>query len=79
MSGWQPIKTVPEGRHVLLWFPKGERGNGGMEAATVFWEDGRIKGGWTHGGPNSGSDWDFREDPTMWRHLPDIPSQDEAP
>lgn len=76
MSEWQPIETVPEGEHVLLWFPKGERGNGGIECATIFKGDTIHPSGmsfWTHGGPNSGSDWDPEEAPTHWQPLPDPP------
>lgn len=74
MDNWQPIATVPEGQHVLLWFPNGERGIGGMECATVFRDNGKLdNGGWTHGGPNSGLDWEFCEPPTHWMPLPDPP------
>lgn len=73
MSNWQPIETLPEGVHVLLWFPKGERGIGGMETATVYREpDGPSRCGyafWTHGGPNAGSEWDTDEAPTLWMHI----------
>ncbi len=83
MPGWEPIATVPEGTHVLLWFPLGERGVGGMETAMVFRGYPDNPGGlsyWTHGGPNSGSDWEPREPPTHWRHLPDLPAlSDPAP
>jgi hypothetical protein len=75
MMDWQPIETVPEGEHVLLYWAYGERGNGGMEAATVYWEDGRSKlGYWTHGGPNSGIDWGSDELPTHWMPLPEPPA-----
>jgi len=74
---WQPIETLPMGEHVLLWFPKGERGVGGMECATVFVEDdgfGKIWYFWTEGGPNSGSDWSAPEAPTRWMRLPPPPT-----
>jgi hypothetical protein len=76
-DGWRPIDTVPDGEHVLLWFPDGERGIGGIEAATVFHkDDGSLDHhGWTHGGPNSGSDWEFCEQPTRWRPLPAPPQR----
>lgn len=73
---WQPISEAPEGEHVLLWFPKGERGIGGVECGT-FWRepDGSIECFWTHGGPNSGGDWEARdgEQPTHWQPLPRPP------
>lgn len=72
---WQPIASVPAGEHVLLYFPNGERGVGGIEAATVFPDNGDgLTGGWTHGGPNSGSDWEFCERPTHWMPLPEPPA-----
>lgn len=83
LAGWQPIETVPEGEHVLLWFPKGEKGNGGMECARLYREsDGGLPpGGWTHGGPNSGSDWDWGYDdmPTHWMPLPAPPAAPRQP
>lgn len=36
---WRPIETLSYGEHVLLWFPRGERGNGGMETATIYEDD----------------------------------------
>lgn len=73
---WQPIETLPEAEHVALWFPKGERGVGGIECATVYLEGdgGFSKTGmafWTHGGPNAGTDWEPRneEKPTRWARL----------
>lgn len=75
-GSWQPIETLPEGEHILLWFPNGERGVGGMETGTVFrnYDDGSLdSGAWTHGGPNSGSDWEFCEPPTLWMPLPEPP------
>lgn len=77
MLDWQPIETVPEGEHVLLYFPTGERGHGGIEAATVVPSCGDLKTGWTHGGPNSGLDWAFCEEPTHWMPLPAPPSAAE--
>ena len=79
MLDWQPIETLPEGEHVALYFLHGEKGAGGIECATVFFEpDGFSPTGmafWTHGGPNSGSDWEPRdgERPTFWARL--IPPQ----
>lgn len=69
------IATYPFGHHALLWFPEGEKGVGGWEAATCYEPDpgGVIDHGWTHGGPNSGSDWEFVEPPTLWARLPDPP------
>lgn len=68
---WHPIETLPEGEHVALFFPDGERGGGGVEMATVFTDDGRWSY-WTHGGPNSGLDWEPHNDerPTMWMKVP---------
>lgn len=71
---WQPMKTALDGEHILLWFPNGERGIGGIEAATIYRNsDGQWDCGWTHGGPNSGSDWELSEQPTHWMPLPDPP------
>ena len=70
---WQPIGTLPVGEHVALYFPKGERGVGGIECATVFVDDISPTGMsfWTHGGPNSGSDWEPAdgERPTHWARI----------
>ncbi len=81
MNDWQPIETVPEGVHVLLWFPSGEKGGGGIEAATVFWVSrdqssflGRQRlSYWSHGGPGYGRSWFPEEDATFWRELPAAP------
>lgn len=71
---WQPIDTYQDGDFVLFWFPNGEKGRGGKETAMAFRDDdGLIRDGWTHGGPNSGSDFEFCEPPTMWCRLPDDP------
>lgn len=73
-DAWQPIETYEDGTHVLFWFPNGEKGIGGIEAATAYRDkDGLITGGWTHGGPNSGLDFDFPESPTHWQALPEPP------
>jgi hypothetical protein len=69
-----PIDTYPAGHHALFWFPDGEKGVGGWEAATCYPDPGKPPDrGWTHGGPNSGSDWEFCEPPTHWARLPDPP------
>jgi len=74
MTDWQPISTYNEGDFVIFWFPNGERGNGGMDMAMAWREnDGSIISGWSHGGPNSGLDFDFCEPPTMWCWPPDDP------
>jgi hypothetical protein len=68
---WQPIETLPEGFHVALYFPEGERGGpGGIEMGTVFFNDGDWSY-WTHGSANSGSDWfpANNEKPTMWMRI----------
>lgn len=71
---WQPIETYEDGDYVLFWFPEGDRGNGAMEPAMIFHDDdGSVAAAWTEGGPNSGSDIFFDEDPTMWCRLPDPP------
>lgn len=77
MTGWQKIETLPEAEHVMLWFPDGERGIGGIECATVFFGE-RPEDEWsywTHGGPNSGIDWYPRnnERPSHWMPLPEPP------
>ena len=76
-GSWQPISTAKEGVHVLLWFPTGERGLGGIECGTLYFNDANAPGGiniWTHGGPNAGSDWQMDEPPTHWMPLPDPPN-----
>ena len=76
MTKWRPIDTVPEGEQVLVWFERGQRGVGAMECAVVFKGDANAPGGyslWTHGGPNSGSDWQLDSAPTHWRPLPASP------
>jgi len=71
---WQPIETVPWGQHVLLYFPNGERGIGGIETATLYEDDpDPLLCGWTHGGANAGSDWGLCERPTHWMPLPEPP------
>lgn len=72
---WQPISSLPEGEHVLLYWPHGELGVGGIECGMVFRFDG-VWSYWTHGGPNSGSDWEPAngEMPTNWMPLPDPPN-----
>jgi hypothetical protein len=65
------IATYPDGLFALFFFPNGEKGNGGVESAMAFRDDdGVIRGGWSHGGPNSGSDFEFYEPPTMWSRCP---------
>jgi hypothetical protein len=87
MSEWNPIETIPEGKHALLWFPQGEKGIGGMECGTCFWDERhdpkansihvyeKWLSKWTHGGPNSGLDFETSncEMPTHWMPLPEPP------
>jgi hypothetical protein len=78
VTGWRTIDSLPEGENVLLYWPKGERGCGGMDCAMVYLDDAYGPTGmafWTHGGPNSGSDWEPRnhEKPTHWMPLPEPP------
>lgn len=69
-----PIEIYPEGHHALFWFPEGENGIGGFETGTAYRDkDGRITSAWSHGGPNSGHDFDFCEPATMWSRLPAAP------
>ncbi len=77
---WFPISSLPEGRHVLLYWQDGERGAGGTECATVFRGPGGEWSYWTHGGPNSGSDWEpyNREKPTHWMPLPEPPEDQDV-
>lgn len=76
---WYPISCLPEGEHVLLYWPVGERGVGGIECATVYrnsaWPHFDY---WTHGGPNGGSDFDATnyEKPTHWMPLPPAPREE---
>ena len=58
---WKPIEDAPEGEHILVYMPHGERGNGGIEAVTLFkgFYDGDEWSYWTHGGPNAGSDFEL--------------------
>lgn len=74
MSEWQPIETYEDGEHVLFWLPHGERGVGGMETGMLFRGDGDWHF-WTHGGPNSGSDFEMFEKPTHWMRLPQPPTR----
>lgn len=72
---WQPIDTYRDGDFVLFWFPRGQRGNGAKETAMAF-RDSSGWSFWTHGGPNSGSDFEPGgpgEVPTMWCRLPNAP------
>lgn len=68
---WLPIAKYITGFHALFWFPNGEKGVGGFEAATCFLDpdDKALRYGWTHGGPNSGSDFDFCESPTLFMKI----------
>lgn len=71
---WQPIETYRDGDYATFWMPNGERGNGGMEMGMAFRDDdGLIRSAWTHGGANSGLDFDFHEPPTMWCRNPNHP------
>lgn len=82
---WQLFETVPEGVHVLLYFPNGEKGIGGIECATVYRDEPHLDNGvcphlkgfsfWTHGGTNSGSDWYPDELPSHWMLLPEPPKK----
>ncbi len=77
-DGWQPIETAPEGEHIMLYWPEGEKGVGGIECATIYKTDYWALTGydyWTHGGPNAGLDWEPRnsEKPTHWHPLPKPP------
>jgi hypothetical protein len=78
---WHPSETLPEGEVVALWLEEGERGNGGMVVAMVFFgadDDPDRWTYWTHGGPNGGSDVDMPhgEKPTKWmKILPPKPEE----
>jgi hypothetical protein len=71
-DAWQPMETCPEGEHVLLWLQNGEKGNGGIETATVFFDEPNWTY-WTHGGTNAGDDFELIERPTMWQPCPAPP------
>lgn len=73
---WFPISSLPEGRRVLLFFREGEKGNGEVSSAMVFFngsDNVRKWTFWTWGGPNSGSDWRRCEKPTHWMPVPPGP------
>lgn len=64
------IKTVPRGDRVFLLLEEGEKGNGELAVGMICGDIGEdIKGFWSWGGPNSGSDSD--EIPIAWAPLPD--------
>ena len=73
---WFPIESLPEGRHVLLYFEEGEKGNGGIECGTVYFNDRDLWTYMTHGGANAGDFWEPRnnEKPTHWMPLPEPPT-----
>ena len=76
MSGWKPIKTMPPGKAVLVWYP----GFYGMQIASrmeigrdarglpiyqdSYWTDDRIQ---AVGGK--------RPLPTLWHPLPETPTE----
>lgn len=72
---WHPIATVPDGRRVFLWLENGERGNGELAVGMCFWNDGKVDGFWTWGGPNSGVD--CFETPTHWALLGRSPNGED--
>ncbi|WP_283393178.1 hypothetical protein [Photobacterium phosphoreum] len=74
---WSP-ETCPEGFNVLFWFEQGERGGGGMEYLQMLLTGDQHDpvSFWTHGGPNSGSDYYSEELPSHWRVPPDPPGEE---
>jgi hypothetical protein len=65
---WQPIATMPFGKRVLLFFERGEKGNGEIDTNWVYNGDSPEEPWiyWTWGGPNSGSDFTRDERPVLW-------------
>lgn len=75
-----PMEDYPAGHHVLFWFPKGERGVPAFESGMAFTDDGgAYTRGWSHGGPNSGFDFDFPCPPMAWFKLPADPVGFDSP
>lgn len=73
MLEWHEIAREgfpPEGRPVLIWLPKVNRGLPGFEAAQ--WWGNNLRDGcwWTNGGPNAGDDMDEWADATHWAYVP---------
>jgi hypothetical protein len=74
---WEPIDTVPEGRRVLLWLERGEKGNGEIAVGMMFYDGSKPSDYyWTWGGPNSGDAMEG-ERPTLWALLPYAPNGSE--
>jgi len=80
MIDWRPISTLPFGTRVILFFRRGEKGNGEIDTNWVYPEHGEwdldgaadddARNGpwhyWTWGGPNAGSDFERDEKPALW-------------
>lgn len=74
LIGWQPIETLPQNAIVLLFFPEGEKGVGGVECSQVYWDGKDIStlSCWSHGGANAGLELELSdtETPTHWMPEP---------
>lgn len=69
-EGWRDIESAPkDGRHVLLYFPKGYWGDD-RNIAIGFWGQGND---WFEGESDSRSMTEFGSQPTKWQPLPAAP------
>lgn len=77
MTEWKPIETAPEHEPILVWVPGVNRGLDSAEVVIILRSEhdpsGRGYSIWTNGGPNGGSDMDFKHNPTHWMPLPEPP------
>ena len=74
MINWQPIETAPEGKPVLLYFPKGERGRPAITGGQLWNKGEDAECWWGIGGPNAGYPLDettgcYYDGPTKWASI----------